>query len=347
MPSPALVPVKVLDALDNTEPIDEDVEDEEQASTAHISDPAKLEAALAAELQQQRMDESQGKNRRKKKKNGTKAEQEPIPQVSVLPALDPREAAGARALLPTCTSAHVIFLDASSLQRAITQAEQTSAAFASAGGFSSPDTNSSSMLAILKAARPWTDPYAPSGASTRPALANAPAEPPALGLPYLLAAFNAQRPPLDRIKSFADSRINLHIFLRAHPDRDPRERAKLAQRRIQAVRVGAEGELLDEDGFTIVTSGGKYGRSAEAGSDGAVGEGGASVRVARNLPHMASGTAYEAAMGPPKKKSKSKDLEDFYRFQTTTNDERSQMEAGTGEGSGEGGKVISGQRSEG
>ncbi|KAK0533181.1 hypothetical protein OC835_003091, partial [Tilletia horrida] len=121
---------------------------------------------------------------------------------------------------------------------------------------------------------------------------------------------------LDKIKAFADSRIALHLFLRAHPDRDPAQRARAAKRGIQAVRVGAEGELLDEDGFTIVTGGGKYGRTAESGSKDTRSGEGASVRVARNLPHMATGLAYDAAMGPPKKKSKSKDLEDFYRFQT-------------------------------
>ncbi|CAD6986258.1 unnamed protein product [Tilletia controversa] len=203
-------------------------------------------------------------------------------------------------------------------------AHVTSAAFVAAGGpallLPSASPKKPELLALLKAARPWpADPSTTTTTTTQQPQTQAQQQPPPpAGLPTLLASYQSHRPSLSTIKSFTDTRIALHSFLRLHPHLDPTEQAR-AQRRtaIQAVSVGAQGELLDSDGFTIVTAGGKYGRTAETGSKvGGGGVEGASVRVARNRPYMASGDAFDAEKGPPRKKSKSKDLEDFYRFQT-------------------------------
>ncbi|KAE8227086.1 hypothetical protein CF319_g406 [Tilletia indica] len=298
----------ILDALQAGEDQDGDEEEEEEEDID--MNPAQAQGEETALLQAKIEQNTRKRNRRKR---SDRTEQESAPTVHPLPALDARELAGARALLPTSTSAHIVFLDASSLQRALTQAEQTSTAFITAGGpslLSSSSPKTSEIVALLKTARPWLDPFVNPIQGTTP-----PPPPPQLGLPTFLASYASHRPPLESIKAFSDSRIALHLFLRANPDRDPTEQARAARRGIQPVRVGAEGELLDQDGFTIVTAGGKYGRAAESGSK-VGGVEGASVRVARNRPYMATGSAYEAALGPPKKKSKSKDLEDFYRFQT-------------------------------
>ncbi|KAK0563680.1 hypothetical protein OC861_004675 [Tilletia horrida] len=254
------------------------------------------------------------------------------PAIQLLPPLDPRELQGQTvganrgdcAFLTTSAHAHIIFLDESSLRRALTQTQQTSAEFMQLGGPALIEKEQTSagpaLAALLKLARPWPGEEVLSRSSTKilqqqKALADGtPA--PLVGLPFLLASHSSHRPSLDRVKAFADSRIALHIYLRANPERDLQHQEKLSRRGIKAVQLGPDGELLDEDGFTIVTSGGKYGRSAESGSKDARSGEGASVRVARNKPHMASGDAYAQAAGAPKKKSKSKDLEDFYRFQT-------------------------------
>ena len=107
------------------------------------------------------------------------------------------------------------------------------------------------------------------------------------GLSYLLSCYTLSRPPLATIASYANSVISLYTYRRTHP----------APRRlgVRGVTLGPNGELVDEDGFTIVQrSGGKYGRAATGV--------GASVGIAK-------------AGFVENEKKKSTGLEDFYRFQ--------------------------------
>ncbi|CAD6950822.1 unnamed protein product [Tilletia controversa] len=306
----------IIDALTSTQPEHDDHHDHDDDDEPDIIQPQREPNAA---LLQSKLEE-QNTRKRNKRKRKQDQQQQNAPHVTPLPPLHPRELP----YLPTATSAHIIFLDDSSLQRALAQAHVTSAAFVAAGGpallLPSASPKKPELLALLKAARPWpADPSTTTTTTTQQPQTQAQQQPPPpAGLPTLLASYQSHRPSLSTIKSFTDTRIALHSFLRLHPHLDPTEQAR-AQRRtaIQAVSVGAQGELLDSDGFTIVTAGGKYGRTAETGSKvGGGGVEGASVRVARNRPYMASGDAFDAEKGPPRKKSKSKDLEDFYRFQT-------------------------------
>lgn len=129
------------------------------------------------------------------------------------------------------------------------------------------------------------------------------------GLSFLLQRHQCLRPPLASVRTHADSVIGQFEWRLKHPQKK--------RSRIEAVSQGPNGELLDADGFTIVQSTGKYGRTTEAA-------GGASVRVARS---RAQNTALAGRRrrggaddgdGEPEgreKKKKKIELEDFYRFQ--------------------------------
>ena len=113
-------------------------------------------------------------------------------------------------------------------------------------------------------------------------------DPEALGLDFLLTQYTLARPALPDVQSWANSRIALYQYRKQHP----------LPRRIgvRGVTVGPSGELLDEDGFTIVQRSGKYGRA------GGAADAGGSVGVAKH--------GFEE-----NKNKKSTDLQDFYRFQ--------------------------------
>ena len=114
-----------------------------------------------------------------------------------------------------------------------------------------------------------------------------PSEP--TGIDYYTRLHSTLRPPLAAVKEFADSSMarfdHLHSLLLS-------SRAK---------EKGA-GALVDEDGFTVVVRGGRYGRTGGRGD----GVGALGVGVAKASPKE------------PKKKSSvgAGLLEDFYRFQT-------------------------------
>lgn len=198
-----------------------------------------------------------------------------VPRVEALPSLDPREAMGSQALLTTSSSAHIVFLEPSSLVRA---------------------------LELLQSGIRWTDPFRslrrqaekhtdiPAARATTSAsfLLSAGAGIPPVGLELLLGQYSACRPELSDVQAWADSRVALYQYRRAHPL--PRKIG------VRGVTVGPTGELLDEDGFIIVQRSGKYGRA------GAAADAGGSVGVAKHD-------------FKPNTKNKAEGLEDFYRFQ--------------------------------
>lgn len=191
------------------------------------------------------------------------------PAVHPLPPLEPN------VLYTSGSSAHIVFLDASSVDRA------------------------------LKLPARWErKPYVwPAASSDRPSDDGAAAETQCTGLPYLLARYRLHRPAAAEVKQHVDTAIARYTWIRAHP-------AWLLQQRaqgdtttslgvgIQAASVGPNGELLDEDGFVIVQKGNKYGRSG--GDDGSF---------------AAITPEFEEAMRQDPSKKRARELSDFYRFQ--------------------------------
>jgi ribosomal RNA-processing protein 7 len=210
------------------------------------------------------------------------------PAVIPLPSTDPRHSYH---LLQTATSAHITFLDESSLHKALAQSHVKA--------WPDPFVGISKVKANLEIAEDeaqgkrkkknsiWT---ADQAAVTAGGIAAPP-----VGLDYLTARHRALRPSLADVKLHVDSVIANYEYRRAHPAK--------AKSGIVAVSVGPNGEMLDEDGFTIVQSTGKYGRTAD-------GQVGSSVKVARRRP--GDDLEDEAAR---EKKRKRFELEDFYRFQ--------------------------------
>lgn len=105
-----------------------------------------------------------------------------------------------------------------------------------------------------------------------------------LGLSRYLSTHSALRPTLAAVKAHADSSLAHHEFLKA---------AELAR----LTRQGQQ-DIVDEDGFTLVVRGGKYGRNLVGGGVG-----------------VASKRWDEVKEEETGRKKKSKELKDFYRWQ--------------------------------
>jgi len=173
-------------------------------------------------------DESLRKRRRTQKKDE-------IPTVVPLPSRP------LRTIRKTGRSAHVIFLDASSLERA---------------------------LASTSKPRAWpTSSEEPSG------------------LAHYRALYQSRRPPLDAVRAFADSSMEVYEYNLA------KQRQKSKYRKGEAI--------VDEDGFTLVTRGGAYGKTLGGG-----------VGVASKRFQRSGETARNRGL----KKDK-KEKEGFYGFQ--------------------------------
>lgn len=160
------------------------------------------------------------------------------PKESAAPSVIPLPPVPTRTLRKSGGIAHVIFLDASSLETALV-----------------PPTKP----------RAW-----PSSEEPR-------------GLAHYAALYDAQRPPLDVVKAHADSWMERFEF----------DLAKTKQ-----TSVYRKGEaVVDEDGFTLVTRGGAYGKTLGGG----VG--------------VASKTFEKTGQTGNKKKKEPKEKEAFYAFQ--------------------------------
>lgn len=255
------------------------------------------------------------------------------PPLVPLPSLDPRcsssEAASTYPLLATGTSAHVVFLEQGSLEKALSMASGTTklqwtdpwtealrrqAKADKKQQRDDDDNDDDDETTKRRKGKPTT---ALEAAASH--LATKDPRPP-LGLSYLLASYDAHRPPLPKVKAHADSVVARYTFFRSNPryvgaEAADAEDLKAATSNVGGIKVasyGPNGEALDEDGFTIVLPGAKYGRALgpEGGIDGST------VKIARRV---APGEE-EAALLQRKKKKKDANnlegLEDFYRFQT-------------------------------
>lgn len=222
------------------------------------------------------------------------------PPIVPLPPLDPRHP---HALLPTATSAHVTFLDKSSLERALAMTQIKSW----------PDpfkgiTSAQERLAHEDAERPgkhnkrkaMTADEAAASSVHKDGLAAPP-----IGLDFLLARHKTLRPPLPVVRKHVDSVIANFAWRKKHPEAAGGK--KKAKGGIEAVSVGPEGEFLDADGFVIVGATGRFGRTTDS-------RGGGSVRIARAQQQLGGGGEDEGDASRPAKK-KRLELDDFYRFQ--------------------------------
>ena len=119
------------------------------------------------------------------------------------------------------------------------------------------------------------------------------------GLAYYMKQYDSLRPSLSAIKEFADS--SMARFDHLH--------SLLLQSRAKKSGAGA---LVDEDGFTVVVRGGRYGRT------GGRGPGSSGVGVAKKgFGKSRAGEEEMAAKNGKRKGSGARPLDDFYRFQKT------------------------------
>lgn len=155
---------------------------------------------------------------------GDESDKNGPPAVVPLPSLQPADE-----IIGTGSSAHVVFVDASSLERAL-------------------------KLPTRLSSKPFIWPKAEKGDGRL------------RGLSYLIDRYRLHRPPHETIKAHADSAVARYSWIRAHPQWLMEQRARGDTTTsvgvgIKAAGVGENGELLDEDGFVIVQKGNKYGRS--------------------------------------------------------------------------------------
>lgn len=299
-----------LDALT----AEENSEDEEEAQDGMVMDggsAAQIAAAAAAA--------NKAKYKKTKKPAGPQA-----PALHSLPPLDPRKDA---AFLETGSSAHVVFLEETSVKRALALSAEgkprkwvdpqvqllrsaQKEAQGNGAGDEVEDANGS-----RKKSRPST--------AREAKLASVAQNPPApTGLAYFLQSYDSHHPPLAEVKRHADSVVKRYTFFRSHPQLDPERQAsaggtsgglgaRVGEGGIKIASYGPGGEPLDEDGFTIVLPGGKYGKSLGAPGAAGVDEPTSSVRFARQSQMDTAALALKAR----KQEQASEGLEDFYRFQ--------------------------------
>lgn len=193
----------VGDWVDSDDEDEQDDEDEEMDS-ADEQEEAKVIEGQTPETKS--ASQPLGRRRRHRSDRQTQKKSK-IPEIIPLPPLDPRTTSP---LLPTNSSAYIIFLDPLSLQRALTL---------------SPTRRPVRLIRTLSN--------------------------PPLGIPYYTALYDTLRPRLEDLKTHADSCIALydHHFL--------------AMKSKQSA-----GEIVDEDGFTLVVRGGRFGRTAGKGDKG-------------------------------------------------------------------------------
>ena len=268
-----------------TEQDDEEDEREERAE-GEVSSDEDDDADEAGQEEHHLLGSAQGKAGKRGKKAAPKSR---VPHIVPLPSLDPREAMGSQAFLSTSSSAHIVFLDSTSLTRALTLVQQGIKWIDPFRALRKEAEKQQQQQSQLDASSTSDAPRKPSHATTSASfLLSAGAGIPPLGLDFLLTQYTLARPALPDVQSWANSRIALYQYRKRHP----------LPRRIgvRGVTVGPSGELLDEDGFTIVQRSGKYGRA------GGAADAGGSVGVAKH--------GFEE-----NKNKKSTDLQDFYRFQ--------------------------------
>jgi ribosomal RNA-processing protein 7 len=170
-----------------------------------------------------------------KRRKAIKGDKKQPPKVVPLPKTP------LRMLRRTGRSCHVIFLDASSMQPALSQPQKT---------------------------RPWpTDPEVPSG------------------LAHYTALYDSLRPPLDVVREHAYTAVVLYQYQR--------------EKKKQQSKYHKGEAIVDEDGFTLVTRGGAYGKTL-----------GGEVAVASKK-FISEG----AKAGRTRRKKEGKEKHSFYAFQ--------------------------------
>ena len=211
-------------AQDEEEAADDTSEDDGEGEDVVMEDPDGMQGVV---------EESAIHKGRK----GKKTKQDDIPELIPLPVPPLRK------LRKTGLTAHVVFLDVSSLERA---------------------------LASTSEPRAW--PFSASAG-----------EP--CGLAHYQAMYASLRPPLDSVKAFADSAMEVYEY------NVQKEKQKSKYKKGEAI--------VDEDGFTLVTRGGAYGKTLGGG-----------VGVASKKFQRSAGQARSR-----NQKKEKKEKEGFYSFQ--------------------------------
>lgn len=295
----------------------------EQAETVEeVGDDDDDEAMLSdsgdeEEQEEQEMTTSQPQKTKKQLKREA-ASRPKIPELHALPHLNPRREHG---FLRTGSTAHVVFLEEGSVEKALSLAASSKPTkwtdpweeiqrkvAASRAGEDDEDADESST----RRKKPTTALEAQARALTEQD------PPPPMGLACFLQSYNTHRPSLSTLKKHADSIIARYTFFRSHPNLNPENQRRASQgygigSQVGGITIaswGPEGEPLDEDGFTIVLPGGKYGRSLTQSSTTASvpASGHATTKMART-------SLLDQEAIRLKQEKKMEGLEDFYRFQ--------------------------------
>ncbi|KAI0797166.1 ribosomal RNA-processing protein 7-domain-containing protein [Abortiporus biennis] len=208
-------------------------------------------------------DQDQQPRKRRRLDKNQKTKETP-PQVIPLPSLPARSS-----LHKTGSNAHVVFLDSTSLSRFI---------------------SSASTLSSAKP-KPWP-----------PKTDSIESDENLSGLAYYKSLFTSLRPPLDIVKSHADTWMTLFEYNIAKE-----------KRREQESKYRKGEAIVDEDGFTLVTRGGAYGQTIGGG----VGVASKKFQVAVAKGEVGEGGREGEGGGRKrsKRKKEPKEKESFYSFQ--------------------------------
>lgn len=266
----------------------------------------------------------------KKSRKQLKREAANKPKIPELYALSPVNPRRDHTFLHTGSTAHVIFLEEGSVEKALSMAATKP------GSFKYKDPwEEIKRRAGAEAGDDGQDDEDPTSRRRKPQTAlEAQKEvilsqdpPPPTGLSYFLQSYNTHRPSLYMLKKHADSVVSRYTFFRSHPHLDPVNQQRASQgygigSQVGGITIaswGPEGEPLDADGFTIVLPGGKYGRSltnsANAPNGNATNGSSANANTVGGHGKMARSSLLDQEAVRLKQEKKMQGLEDFYRFQ--------------------------------
>lgn len=322
-----------LGVQEDEEEEEEEEEEKENDREGSADDSRERQVNGLDELQEMASSRSKLSRKQTSRRKTDKEQKSRPPPLVPLPNLDPRRSSADYPLLPTGTTAHIVFLEEGSVEKALCMANITSSEarwtdpwevlLQKQAGKNERERGNGHEVEDDETSRKHKG--RPSTALEAAASHLATRDPrPPLGLSLLLEMHDSHRPQLAQVKAHADSVIARYTFFRSHPRYTGpgagAEELRLASSQAAGIKVvsyGPNGEPLDEDGFTIVLPGAKYGRALgpSIGQGGTKYFGGATVKVARRLPPQEQSAADSERASSKKKSASTEGLEEFYRFQ--------------------------------
>ncbi|CAO1638749.1 unnamed protein product [Sympodiomycopsis kandeliae] len=303
-------------------------QEEAQVEEEDVDDSEMGDDSDEEDQKEQEVDATSGMVKSKRQLRREAANKPKIPELHSLPSVNPRRE---HVLLRTGSTAHVVFLEEGSVEKALKLAATKPSSFkwtdpwvemqkklskANKGDADEDDSDEGSSRKRRK------QPTTALEAQKQSLLSQDPA--PKLGLSMFIDAYHLHRPSLPLLKKHADSVVSRYTFFRSHPQLDPANQKRSQTgygigSQVGGITIaswGPEGEPLDSDGFTIVLPGGKYGRSLTNNNSSTT-----PVSTTNNWGHitghkkMIKNTRFNSEEVKAKKELKSQGLEDFYRFQ--------------------------------